>query len=292
VALVLVGDVTAEAVLPVLERSFGSLPADRASTAGETPAPGEAGGARRVQATLPGAPRLLMGWRLPPRGHADHLGMRVLARLLAGGPGSRLRWGPLEPRGILASLDVAFGVPGARDGGLLVFEATPGEGHGLAEAEQAITSEILRVQQDPIQDEEILGAQRRVLLEGLEAQEDAATFAAALGEAWSQAGRWQLGLTDPARVKAWGSDELRRLARTWLSLDRAVTVLAEPDPLTAEEDPLDGRLIEALRTMARARMDDPAAVDALVRGTIRQLRMLPRVERERVLELLRTGGRP
>jgi hypothetical protein len=44
--------------------------------------------------------------------------------------------------------------------------------------------------------------------------------------------------------------------------------------------------------MARARMDDPAAVDALVRGTIRQLRMLPRVERERVLELLRTGGRP
>jgi zinc protease len=233
-----------------------------------------------------------MGWRLPPRGHADHIGLRVLARLLAGGPGSRLRWGPLEPRGVLASLEVSFGVPGARDGGLLVFEATPGEGHSLAEAEQAITAEVLRVQQDPIQDEEILGAQRRVMVEGLETQEDAASFATALGEAWSQAGRWQVGLTDPTRLKAWGSEELRRLARTWLSLDRAVTVLAEPDPLTAEEDPLDGRLIEALRAMARASMDDPAAVDALVRSSIRQLRMLPRAERERVLGLLRTEARP
>jgi zinc protease len=291
-ALVLVGDVSAEGVVPVLERTLGTLPADPGTPLNELPPPPEIGGARRVQATLPGMPRLRMGWRLPPRGHADHLGLRVLASLLAGGPGSRLRWGPLEPRGILANLEVAFGVPGARDGGLLIFEAAPGEGHSLAEAEQAITAEILRVQQDPLQDEEIHGAQRRVMLEGLEAQEDAGTCAVALGEAWSQAGQWHLGLPDPSRVKTWGSEELRRLARTWLSLDRAVTVLAEPDPLTAEEDPLDGRLMDALRGMARKRMDDPAAVDALVRSSIRQLRMLPRAERERVLGLLRAEGRP
>jgi hypothetical protein len=44
--------------------------------------------------------------------------------------------------------------------------------------------------------------------------------------------------------------------------------------------------------MARRRMDDPAAVDALVRQTIRQLRMLPRAERENALLLLKPAERP
>lgn len=292
VALVLVGDLTADRVMPILEGTFGLLPSEHRGTPVEPPPAEAAPGARRLQATLPGEPRLLMGWRLPPRGHPDFLGLRVLAKLLAGGPSSRLRWGPLGERGILGSLKVALGEPGSRDGGLLTLEATAGEGHSLGEVEQALISEVLRVQQEPIQEEEVAGAQRLLLLETLLQQEDAAAFAQSLGEAWSEAGTWQAALLDPARLKAWGSEELRRLARTYLSSDRGVTTLVEPDLLTSSEDPLDVRLVEAIRQMARRRIDDPAAVDALVRQTIRQLRMLPRAERENALELLKPAERP
>lgn len=291
--LVLVGDVGAERTLPVLEQSFGTLAHDAGPPVAEPAAEDAAPGARRLQATLPGAPRLLMGWRLPPRGHPDYLGIRVLGKLLAGGPSARLRWTPLEERGILASLRLSLGEPGARDGGLLMLEATVGEGHSLGEAEQALRSEVLRVQQEPLQEEEVVGAQRLLLLESLAQQEDAATLALALGEAWSEAGHWQAALVDGARLKPWGTEELRRIARTYLSAERGVVAFVEPDILTSDEDPLDGRLVEALRAMARRKVDDPATVDGLVRQTVRQLRMLPRSERERALDLLlKPAGRP
>lgn len=291
-ALVLVGDLTAERALPLLERSFGTLTGEHRAQAPEAPPPEAAPGSRRLQATLPGQPRLLMGWRLPPRGHPDFLGLSILAKLLAGGPSSRLRWAPLGDRGILSSLSMTLGDPGTREGGLLVLEARPGEGHSLGEAEQAIISEVLRIQQEPIQEEEVAGAQRLLVLESLRQQEDATAFAQALGAAWSEAGNWQAALPDASRLKTWGSEELRRLARTYLSMDRSVTTLVESDPLTSDEDPLDVRLVEAIRAMARRKMDDPAAVDALVRRTILQLRMLPRSEREKALELLKPKERP
>jgi zinc protease len=291
--LVLVGDLGGERVLPLLEQSFGTLPHDPRPLPAEGPGEAPAAGARRLQITQPGPPRLLMGWRLPPRSHPDYLGLRVLAKLMAGGPSARLRWTPLEERGVLASLQVSLGEPGARDGGLLVLEAGLGEGHSLGEAEQALRSELLRVQQEPLQEEEVVGAQRLLILESLAQQEDAAAFAQALGEAWSEAGHWQAALADAARLKPWGSEELRRLARTYLASERGVVAFVEPDVLTSDDDPLDVRLVEALKAMARRRLDDPAAVDSLVRQTVRQLRMLPRQERERALELLlKPQGRP
>lgn len=292
-ALVLVGDLGGEAILPLLEQSFGTLPHDPRPASAEAPQDEAAPGARRLQATQPGQPRLLMGWRLPPRSHPDYLGLRVLAKLLAGGPSARMRWAPMEERGILAALKVSLGEPGARDGGLLMLEAAVGEGHSLGEAEQALQSEVMRIQQEPLQEEEVIGAQRLLVLESLVQQEDAAAFAQALGEAWSEAGHWQAALVDGARLKPWGPEELRRLARTYLTPDRGVVAFVEPDVLTSEEDPLDARLVEALRAMARRRVDDPAAVDGLVRQTLRQLRMLPRSERERALDLLlKPQGRP
>jgi hypothetical protein len=169
---------------------------------------------------------------------------------------------------------------------MLLLEAMPEEGHSLAEAEQALLSEVMRLQQEPIREEEALGAQRQVLAEAFRRQEDAAGFAQALGEAWSQAGHWQAALADPGRLRTWGPEELRRLARTHLAADRSVVAHVEPDLLTSEEDPLDVRLVEAVRGMARRSLQEPAKVEALVRQTIRQLRMLPRAERERVLDLL------
>lgn len=290
--LVLVGDVGLDGLLPALEKTFGALGSESKVPLPEALGPELTPGARRLQLTLPGPPRLLMGWRMPPRSHPDTLGLRILARLLAGGPSGRFRAQPLEERGILSSLHLSLGEPGARDGGLLLVEAAPAEGHSLAEAEQALTSEVLRIQQEPIQEEEALGAQRLLLLDALVAQEDAARFAQSLGEAWSQAGAWQSALLDPARLKPWGAEELRRVARTYLSPERSVVAHVEPDVLDSEEDPLDLRLQEAIRAMARQKVDDPAAVDALVRQTIRQLRMLPRAEREGALELLRPKDRP
>lgn len=287
--LVLVGDVELPALRRDLEASLGSLPA--------SPLPAEdrplgvpgPGGARRIQASLPVEPQLVLGWRIPAASHPDHLALELLAQALA----ARLteRFQALD-RPLVETVEVTCGVPGLRDPGLFLVRLRPARGQGLAALEEALRSELVRLQREAFAEEDLRRAQRCLEAAQLQVQEGASGLAAALGRALVQQGDWRRAF----RFRALGRDltphEVQAVARTYLAQEQVTLALLEPDPLLAPQDPLEARLLEVLRQLVQRQVRDPAQADGIVREALRQLRMLTLAEREQTLRLLRSQVKP
>ena len=285
--LVLVGSQGMEVVLPLVQRHFGALPAGSATPAPEDPIlpeiPADLGD-RRIQATLSGPPRLLVGWRIPPRPHRDHLALRLAARLLEG-PSGRLAQRLGRQKALVQSEEVRADVPGGRLPGLLVVGLTPAEGHSLAEVESALHTEILRLQQEPIPADEWQRALSQIDVDQLRVQDEPAALARALGSAWVEAGDWRQAEKELLRLRNLGPEAVQAAARAWLNPGHRTTLWLQSSPDEAQ-DPLEAETARVLKALAATRIEDLAQREHMVAEGLRQLRMLSMEERRRTLKLL------
>ena len=283
--IILVGSLSMERVLPVLERHLGSLPVPPEGEEAILPEITPGLGDRRVQAALGTAPRLLTGWRVPARHHPDHLALRMATQLLAGGQSSRLQTQLVHTKSLVGKVQMSLDEPGGRFPGLLAADLWPSEGHSLAEVEGALHSEILRLQQDPIPQDEWLRALAQLEAEHLRVEDDPAALAHSLGTAWAEGGDWRLAELDIQALRALVPEDVQEAARTWLSPSHRTSVLLEPNP-GASQDPVEAELLRVLKTLAAARISDLAQREHLVAEGARQLRMLSPEERLKTLKLL------
>jgi len=290
-ALVFVGDADHETLLPVLERSFAKLGQGAARTearfqddqpvsALESPA------GRRMFVSTTGETRVIFGWRIPPANHPDGPAIRVLAQILAGGPSARLNQGLVDGRGLARTLTLATGVPGERDMNLLVINAQPAEGHALAELEQAIEGEVLRLQNEPLPEAEVRRAQVQLESQEIQMQDDAGVLARALGLAHCQGGDWRLAFRSLNAAQQLRPSEIQAAARAYLVPPRMTVAQFAPDPLLLPMDRTEGRLLQALTVLVTRRVSDPVAAQGVLREALRQLRMLSAAERQQMLKLL------
>lgn len=286
--LVLVGDLELDRAAVLLEEGFGGLKGStedqgrRESSLLDLP---EAPGARRLQASTPEEARLLVAWRIPPGNHPATPGLRVLAEILGGTRGRLMR--RLQGAVPLAKrLEVRLGLPGERDANLLVIEVEPLEGHSLDELERAIHGEVLRLQREAFADGEIRRAQRQLEAALIRGQEDAAELARNLGRTQAECGDWRLAYRPGQTRQDLGPEEIQDLARQYLVPGQTITVLLEPDPLLDPRDTLETQLGQALGELVRRQVEDPGQAEAIVRATLRQLRLLSPAEREQTLRLL------
>src|SRR5512133_3406961 len=286
--LVLVGGFSLETALPPLERYFGALPAGPASGGSEDPLlpeiPADLGD-RRIQATLGGGSGLLVGWRIPPRPHRDHLALRLAARLLGGGPSGRLAQRLVRQKALAQSVEVQMDVPGGRLPGLLVISLVPAEGHSLAEVEGALHAEILRLQQEPIPADEWQRALTQIDVEQLRVQDEPAALARALGLAWVEAGDWRQAEQELQRLRNVGPEAVQAAARTWLNPSHRTTLWLQGGT-DESQDPLEAETARVLKALAATRIEDLAQREHMVSEGLRQLRMLSMEERRRTLKLL------
>ncbi len=287
--LVLVGDLDMASVLPLAKGTFGTLPqapegpGRREDRAMELPEPL---GYRRLQASTAGDPLVFMAWRVPPANHPDSAALRVLAQVMGGSKGARLTRRLQEERGLARALTVRCGVPGGRDPSLFLIEARPAEGHSLVELEDAIHGEILRLQRELLPEEDLRRAQRGLETQGMMAQEDAGSLAAMLGRAVAQSGDWRQAFRAPGLGRDLTPEEMQAVVRRYLVSGQEIRALLEADPLLAPQDPLEERLGKVLLEILQRKLEDPAQVEAVVRETLRQLRMLSVPERAQTLKLL------
>ena len=242
-------------------------------------------GDRRVQAALGTAPRLLTGWRIPSRQHPDHLALRMAAQVLAGGQTSRFQTPLVRQKALVRQAELTLDVPGGRFPGLLVADLWPSTGHSLAEVEAALQSEILRLQQDPIPQDEWLRALAQLEADHLWMEDEPAALAQSLGMAWAQGGDWRLAELDIQRLRTLAPETVQAAARAWLQPSHRTSVLLEPTP-GGSQDPVEAELARVLKALAAARIADPAQREHLVSEGIRQLRMLSSEERLHALKLL------
>jgi zinc protease len=289
--IILVGGLSLESALPLVEHHLGSLPNPaRAEDAVLPEIPADLGD-RHVQAVLGAAPRLLVGWRLPSRHHPDHLALRMATQLLSGGQASRLPVRLVRQKALVRRVDLKMDLPGGRFPGLLVADLSPADGHSLAEIEGALHSEILRLQQDPIPQDEWLRARDQLETDHLRIMDEPEAMARSLGTAWAESGDWRLFDLDIQRLRTLAPESVQAAARLWLTPSHRTTVLLEPT-LGARLDPLETDMLRVLTALAAQRIEDPAQREHLVSEGARQLRMLSAEERLRTLKLLQAQLTP
>lgn len=293
--LVLVGDANLQDLLPALERTFGALsPGGEETTERERVTDDllEGSGVRRLQASVPGGMYLLMGWRVPPVTHPDHPALEVLVQMLGGGHTARLSQSLMGDRRLAKSLAVRLNVPGGKDPNLLLIEAQPEERHGLAELEQSIQSELIRLQRGAFSEGEIRKAQRQVEVGMVMAQEDAAELAQVLGTAACQGGDWRSAFRALSVKRDYTQQEIQAIALKYLLPEQSIVAFYETDPALMPLDPIERRTGEVLKRILTERLGEPGQVESLVREALRQLRMLPRPQREQTLKLLEGQVKP
>lgn len=300
--LVIVGDVKHEQVIPALERLIGGAGHKGVSSQrkeelfrfhlddplGSQDAPG---GRRLLVSTL-GPPRLYFSWQVPPASHPDGAALGILAQVLGVSSSSRLRQKLTGPQGVARKLVLRLGVPGQRDGNLLVIEAEPAEGRSLEELEQAVQGEVLRLVREPIPESELHRAQIEMETRQLLLQEDAGTLAHALGEAHCQGGDWRLAFRALEAGRDMKPGEIQGAARTYLVPARSTIAQLGPDPLLVPLDRTESRMLQVLTALVQRKLGGEAQAQNVLREAMRQIRMLSSAEREQTLKLLESQVRP
>jgi predicted Zn-dependent peptidase len=297
ITLVLVGDFRHETLLVPLEATFGKLvgPAEGTAPRFMDDDPGlslESPAGRQMVVSTAGETRVLLAWRVPPSNHPDMRSLRALAQVLAGSPSSRLIQGLVTSRGIARNLSLTLGVPGERDPNLLTIDAEPAPGHSLAELQQAILGEVLRLQREPIPESEVHRVQVQLEAQQIQAQEDATSLVRVLGQGQCRGGDWRVAFQSLSAAADLTSMDIQGAARTYLVPSRGTFLQFGPDPLLLPRDAMEARLVQVLTALVQRKMEDPMEVQAVLREALRQLRMLSPEERQRTLRLLESQVTP
>jgi len=224
--LVVVGDVTREALEPLLARAL-------AGWGGKAPPPSLPEGparpaARTVLVEKKGAPQsfVLLGTPGFPRSDPDEAAAEVAFDILGGGTASRLFRHLREEKGYTYGISAH---PESRRLGGVAVVAGSVKAEQTGEALKALLGELEELRERPVSEEELRGA-RDGIVRGLPAD-----FATAGGTAGRLAESVVHGLPDDhwvrhaAAVQRVTAEDVRRAARRWLDVARLTAVLvADP----------------------------------------------------------------
>jgi zinc protease len=220
--VVVAGDIRERDLLLAIRDAYGSIPSQLVPAEDILPEPPQTL-ERRLEIRKPTASeKLLVAFKGPAFGDADHAAMTVLSEVLFGGRASRLYRSLVVEREL--ATDVRGWVSTFRDPGLFECWVTARSTHRASEILPIFDEALARVRADVVGEEELARAKARLELGSLQQLETAA------GKA-EQIGFFEMVLGDPAyafrRVEAFRrttASDLRRAARRYL-VDTARTVL-------------------------------------------------------------------
>ncbi len=230
--VVVVGDVKEADVLARLRAAYGALPAAVIPPEDTHPEPPQAE-ERTVSITRPTpTEKLVMGYRGPALGDADHPALAVLCEILFGGRASRLYRAMLIDEEI--ATDLRGWVSTFRDPGLFEVYLTARPGKTKDDLLRVLDREIGNLHADVVTDDELVRAKARLELGLLQSLDTAS------GKA-EQMGFYDTVLGEPAgafrRLEAYRrvtSGEVRSAARRYLLRQCRTIVHVMPEARTAE----------------------------------------------------------
>lgn len=228
----LVGDVSADQVKPLLEKTFGQIasrPAPPAPVFAEAPARAQ----RRSKVLFDAAPRLYLGFHKPPPPHRDDFAFDLFQVLLGSGRTGRLHQRLVLKDRLAQSVGVFTG-PGARLPALFVVAITPMEGASLEAIEKAVWDELGRLEREPIPAAELEKVRNRVSADLARALDTHSGLASSLTHAQAIVGDWRYAFRQPGEVASFGAEELQAVARRSFRPERSVAVELSRPPKPAD----------------------------------------------------------
>jgi zinc protease len=214
----IIGDVDRRDALELVEEHFGGLDASPQPIPEMHTREPEQHGERRVNVRQEGQlGAVMMSYKSPEGLSEDADALDMLARVLASGKGSRL-FKRLTDQGLTA--DVFAMSARLRDPGLFSLFAflTPETTHDVVE--EGMREAVTAVQQDGITDEELQRAKTQLKAKEVFGRDGPFAIASQLNEAIA-AGDWTLYTTYLDRIERVTTDDVQRVARTYLQPQRA-----------------------------------------------------------------------
>ncbi len=223
----LVGDVKFSEVVPLLERTFGTIPASPRPPPLEFAEP-ESRYQRRSTVFFDASPRLMIGFRKPTIPDRDDFVFDVLQILLGQGRTARLhRRMVLKDR--TAQFVGAFGGPGARLSNLFIIVAIPLNKTKVSTLETDLWEELNRLKTEKVSEKDLQRIRNRVIVDRARTIESNSGMAETLSYFEAIAGDWRYAADHPKQIESITAEDVQRVAKKYFTLENAVAVdLARP----------------------------------------------------------------
>ncbi|MDW8290134.1 MAG: pitrilysin family protein [Armatimonadota bacterium] len=226
--LAVVGDVEPERVIALVEKYFGSIPAQPLPER-RIPAEPPQRGIRRVTVKMPASPQMLMGFHKPNAPHDDDVVFTVIQGILTRGRTSRLYRELVERQKVAVSVS-AYSAPGDRYPNLFVIDAVPRHPHTVQELERAIWREIEKLRAQPVTEAELRRMRAWAEASLLRALRSNEGMAEQLLLADAVLGDWRELFRFVERVRKVTAQDVLRVARKYLHRDNCTVAVLEPTP--------------------------------------------------------------
>ncbi len=240
--LVIVGDVRPKEVVALARQYFEPIPTP---TVTRTPIPAEPKQEqeRRARVAAPAqVPYVLMGYHVPvyPRpGSAktdtqawEPYALSVLAGVLDGGESARFEKELVRQNKIAAGISAEYGAV-ARSPSMLLISGTPAGGRTVDELEQAVRAQIERVKNEPVSDGELNRVKAQVVAGDVYKRDSVFNQAMELGRLVAVGLDWHMLDERVERIKAVTAEQVRQVARKYLTDNNLTVTVLDPLPITA-----------------------------------------------------------
>ncbi len=232
--LVVVGDVNPAAVHKLARKHFGALkPGDvpALKPRREITQTGE----RRVTVKAPAQlPYVVMGYKVPALRTANDpeeaYALEVLAGVLDGGDSARIPTRLIRDASIAASAGAGYSLY-ARLDDLFILDGTPAPGHDVAELEQALRREVQRLHDEPVTAEELDRIKTQVIAADVYQRDSVFYQAMQIGMLETVGLDWRLADAYVDRIRAVTAEQIRAVARKYLTPDRLTVAVLDPLPI-------------------------------------------------------------
>jgi predicted Zn-dependent peptidase len=223
------GDVKAEKILPMLKRYFERLEPRPAPPPLRTVEPKQIA-EKVVTLTDPSQPIYLEGYHRPSAYHPDDAVYDAISDVLSSGRTSRLYRRLVRDEKIAAFAAAFSGYPGTKYPHLMIFFAMSTPGHTNEEVQVAIRSEIERLRDEPVSDEELRMVKTQAkanLIRGLQSNDG---IAGQLATYQARYGDWRELFRSVERIEKVTKEDILRVARTtFIPTNRTVAKIVNED---------------------------------------------------------------
>lgn len=234
--LVVVGDVDPQTVYRAAAKHFGGLDAHPLPAVKPRPEPRQRGLRRAVVKTPAELPYIVMGYKAPVLGRAEKdwepYALEVLAGVLDGGRSARLTRELIREQEVAASAGAGYGLYG-RHNGLFLMDGIPAAGHTVAELERALQQEVDRLRETLVDPAELNRVKAQVLAEEVYRRDSVSRQANLIGMVETIGLGWRVLDEYVGRIEAVTAEQVRDVARKYLTDERKTAVVVEPLPIEA-----------------------------------------------------------
>jgi predicted Zn-dependent peptidase len=210
----IVGDISPDEVIKLIEKYFGDIPSQPQPSPVLTIEP-EQIGEKRVEVVHDSEPELLMGYHKPTLpDHEDYV-FDVMDSILSSGRTSRLYKSIVLEKQIATDVGT-FSGPGSLYPNMFVFSGTPRYPHTVEELEQAIEEEIEKLKTQPVTKKElqkVINQMEAGLVRGLKSNSG---MASKLIYYEAIAGDWKYFLTHIDKIKQITTEDIMKTTRKYL----------------------------------------------------------------------------